>query len=554
MEKVNIFALGGQDENGKNCYVLDYNDDLYVVNAGVKIPINSNNGVDTLIPDFTFLEKHRKKIQGIFITDIRNESFSALPWLLMKIPGLKIYTSFINKQIIQERLNKYNIKNDSYKLIALSDRKKIGNILVQPIGLPGSAPGNLGFDFITPNGDYVFMFNYIEGDLGIFGRTWFLHLPKLFNKRKINALVTDAGKDKGGGRAIEKLYLPDSVEKTFRFAKPNTKIIVGGYSEDMVSMQQIIELANKYNRPVIPYGKAYADLLFLMKQIQAKISPDFKFPEIIDYKQISKHPNAVVLVTGAIERLYTRFIRILNNEDVYLKIDSNDSVIMIAPPVNGLESLAAVTLDEIAKRTSNLVDISEKEYFYCRPSKEDVFNLVKNLKPTVLLPAQGLYRYLVDLVTYIKEDKNLAKEVNPIVLLNGKVAHFAYGKLISHNGKIKDVGDTIIDGFGVGDISSEVLAEREVLGREGVIIINSLYSAKTKKIIGQLHINYVGVIDVQEQPRINDLIKDTIIEIINTKTFTTMREFNEKIRKTVRKRIFKITDKDPMIAFSLTTI
>ncbi|TDV24253.1 ribonuclease J [Mycoplasmopsis mustelae] len=554
MEKVNIFALGGQDENGKNCFVLDYNDNLYVVNTGVKIPINSNNGVDTLIPDFTFLEKNKKKIQGIFISDIRNESFSALPWLVMKVPGVKIYTSFLNKQIIQERLSKYNIKPNSYEIISLSERIKLGEIYIQPIALPGCAPGNLGFDFITPNGDYVFMFNYVEGDLGIFGRTWFLHLPKLFNKRKINALITDAGNSRYTGRAIEKLFLPNSVEKMFQRTSQQNKIIIGGYSEDMVSMQQIIELAVKYNRPIIPYGKAYADLLFLVNQIQEKLDTKFKFPEILDYKQVHKVHNAVVLVTGAINRLYTRFIRIVNNEDVYLKITKEDAVIVIAPSVNGLESLAAITLDEIAKITPNLIDISDNEYFYCRPTREDVYNLTKYLKPTILLPVQGLYRYLVDLANYIKEDKILAKEVNPVILQNGKIAHFANGKLVSQNGKIKDVGDVIIDGFGVGDISSEVLAEREILGREGVIIINSMYSPKTKQIIGKLNINYVGVIDPQDQPYIDALIKEIIADVMLTKTFLTMREFNEKVRKTIRKRIFKITDKDPMVAFTLTTI
>ncbi|SYV96897.1 hydrolase, partial [Mycoplasmopsis edwardii] len=80
MENVRIFALGGQDENGKNSYVFAHEEDLYVINAGVKVPINSQNGVDTLIPDFTHLEKNKDKIKGIFISDIRNESFSALPW------------------------------------------------------------------------------------------------------------------------------------------------------------------------------------------------------------------------------------------------------------------------------------------------------------------------------------------------------------------------------------------------------------------------------------------------------------------------------------------
>ncbi|MBN4084191.1 ribonuclease J [Mycoplasma sp. CSL10166] len=551
MENVKIFALGGQDENGKNSYVFSYNDDLYIINSGVKIPINSKNGVDTLIPDFTFLEKNKDKIKGIFITDIRNESFSALPWLLMKVPNARIYTSFLNKHFIQERLQKYNIKLDKFQIKTITERTKIGSIVVQPISLPGSTPGNLGFDFITKSGDYLFMFNYVEGDLGIFGKTWFYHLSKAFGKRKLNAIISDAGRSKTNGKAIDKIKLPKYIEESFKKSNSKSRIVIGAYSEDVATLQQVIELAKKYNRPIIPYGKNYADILFLTKQFLEKGYPEYQFPEILDYKLINKTDNAVVLVTGSIERLYSRFVRIVSNDDVYMKINKQDTVIMIAPPVNGLESEAAQTLDEIAKVTSNLIDVPENEYFYCRPSREDIFSLIKNLKPNYFIPAQGLYRYLVDICDYLQTEN---KNTNSIVLLNGKIAHFENGKLISHNGRIKEIGDTIIDGFGVGDISSEVLAEREVLGRDGVVIINSLYSPKTKKIIGKLHINYVGVINSDEYSKFDRLIKDIIIDLISSKEYANMRELNERVRKTIRKKIFKLTDKDPMVAFTLTQV
>ncbi|WP_322960443.1 ribonuclease J [Mycoplasmopsis cynos] len=555
MENVRVFALGGQDENGKNCYVLSYNEDIYIVNTGVKVPINAHNGVDTLIPDFTYLESNKDKIKGILISDIRNESFSALPWLLMKIPGLKIFTSRLSKEIILDRLAKYGIKKDTYKIYVLNERKKIGSLFVQPISLPGSVPGNIGFDFITKTGDYVFMFNYVEGDLEIFGKTWFNQLPKLFGKRKIVALISDSGKTNFSGRAIDKIRLPESIKNVFEKAKNSERIIVGAYGEDMVSLQKILILAKKYDRKVVTYGKNYADLLEITKKIC--ISNDsckgFELPEIIDYRYIQKNKNIVVLVTGAIERLFLRFLRITSGEDVYLKINPTDHVIMLAPPVNGLESQAAFTLDEIARVTHNLVDISDSEYFYCRPYKDDILNLVRNLKPDFFVPAQGLYRYLTDAANHINNEPSV-RQTEAILLLNGKILHFQDGKKFSNNGKIKDVGDVIVDGFGVGDISSEVINEREVLGREGVIIINSLYDPKLRKIIGKLHINYVGVIDESEQKNMNKLIKNILIEIISENVFPSLFELNEKIRKTIRKKIFKLTDKDPLVALTLTQV
>ncbi|WP_406613907.1 ribonuclease J [Mycoplasma corogypsi] len=548
MENVSIFALGGQDENGKNSYVLEYNKDIYVINCGVKIPINSHNGVDTLIPNFSYLEKYKDDIKGVFITDIKNESFSALPWLVMKIPGVKIYTSAFNKVFIQERLNKYKINNNDYKIEVIDTKKQIGSLKVVPIKLTGCIPGNLGFNFQTKTGDYLFMFNYVEGDLGIFGKTSFNEIANQFKNRKINAFVSDAGKSNYSGKAIDKLNKYQQVKTAFETTSEDARIIVGAYDEEMVALEHVLRFAIQYNRPLITYGKTYAQILYLI----SKLHPELGLPQIIDYKFINKHKNAVVLVTGSIERLYTRFLRITDNNDVYLKLNANDTVIMLAPPVNGLESMSSLSLDEIARIAPKLYDISDQEFFIVRPTKQDLLDAVNALKPKTFIPTQGLYRYLVDAANFIEENIDDKKEITNVILLNGKIARYTDGNLVSTSDKIKDVSDTIIDGFGIGDISSEVIAERESLGREGVIIINALYSSKTKQLVGKLHVNYVGVIDEADQDRITTLIKKVIIEIMDEGKFTSMREINERLRKTIRKRIFKLTDKDPMIALTIT--
>ncbi|WP_036452133.1 ribonuclease J [Mycoplasma buteonis] len=550
MENINIFALGGQDENGKNCYILEVDNSIFIINAGVKIPINSQNGVDTLIPDFSYLEKNKNRIKGLFVTDVKNETFSALPWLVMKIPGLKIFTSSFNKVLIHERLNKYNISENQYKIIVANQKIKFQNLIIEPIPLSGSMPGNLGFNFCTKNGDYLFMFNYSIGDLSSYGKTDIISLQKVFSNRNLVALISDAGKSNVLGHSIDKFNQSHQLVEAFKTTDPTNRIIIGAYDEEMAPLEQVLKLALEYKRPLIAYGKTYAQLLYLISKLDNKI----QLPQIVEHKQINKYPNAVILVTGSIDRLYHRFLRIADNNDVYLKLQKTDTVIMIAPPVNGLESVAALTLDEIARISPKLYDIMDNEYFRARPTREDLLDFVLALKPTYFIPTQGLYRYLVDSANFITNNKEAKKTTTPIILLNGKVAHFTDGKLFSINGKVKEVGDTIIDGFGVGDISSEVVAEREALGREGVIIINTLYSPKTKKIISQLHINYVGVIDPSEQEKTNKFIKDIIIDTLENKEFTSMRELNEKLRKVIRKKIFKITDKDPMIALTLTSI
>lgn len=549
MNHLNIFALGGLDENGKNCYILEFNDEIYIINSGAKIPINSSNGVDTLIPDFTYLEKNKDRIKGIFISDVKNDSFSALPWLAMKLPKIKIYSSPFNKIMILERLSKYSINPENVEVISFNKEEKVDSLTVKPIIVAGSLPGSIGFDFITPDGDIIFLFNYVKGDLGIYGNTNFDEIKSNLNNRNVIAIVTDAGRSNHKGYAIEKIKLPLNLIEDFEKALPNQRIIVGAYDEEMVSLHQILDLAKKHNRPVIPYGKTYGQLLYLIKQVK----PDLELPTILDYRSLNKHENAVILITGAVERLYNRFLRITDNKDVLLKLKPTDKVIMMAPPVNGLESLQAVCLDEVARITPQITDASDKDYFFHRPIQNDIIDLVEKLNPKYIIPVQGLYRHLVDISNALAEYKG-TKKTKSLILQNGKIAHFIDGVLFSQNGKIKNVGDTIIDGFDVGNISSEVINERELLGRDGLILVVLHFNSKTKEISNDMKIEFVGVIGKDEKVETTNYVKEIISDVVENEVFKGIKDLQERLRKVIRKKIFKLTDKEPLIAVSFTIL
>lgn len=545
MSHVNFFALGGLDENGKNCYVIETENDIFIINAGAKVPINTTYGVDTLIPDFSYLEKNKEKIRGVFITDVKNETFSALPWLVMQIPNLTIYSSPFNRILIMDRLNKYKISPKEYKIEILKKENVFNDVTVRNFMVAGSMPGSVGYDFVTKDGDIIFLCNYVKGDLGIYGQSSYEDIKKITQNREILAVITDAGHSNYSGYAIDKIVLPQMVKDAFLKTPDDARIIVGAYDEEMVAIDQILNLALQTNRPVTAYGKTYAQLLFLLK----KIKNDINLPEIIEHKNLNKHPNAVILVTGSIERLYSRFLRIAYNNDILLKLRPTDRVLMIAPPINGIEALAAFALDEVAKISPMITDVTHHEYYSHRPAREDVVDLLKVLKPKYFIPVEGLYRYLIDISNYVSE--TFAKnEVTPIVLQNGKIAHFLNGKLFSTNGKIKPCGDTIIDGFGVGDISTEVISERELLGREGLVIVSLIFNSRTKEIDSNIKTNYIGVIGRENKAEIDKLIKSVIIQVTQDEQFKGLKDLQERLRKVIRKKIYKIYDKEPMVAIT----
>ena len=551
MSNTRIFALGGLDENGKNCYILEVDKEIYVINSGTKIPISASHGIDTLIPNFKYLEDNANRIKGLFITDVQNESFSALPWLLMIVPNITIYCSDFSLFLIKERISKYNIGKSNHKLKEIDSKgEKIGSIIVEPIELAGALPGTLGFNFKTLDGSVIFMFNFVDADFGIYGKTDIAQIKQ--NNPKILALIMDSGMSNFNGTSSENIDIKNLLDEKFNSIKENERIIVGSYDHEMSSLQQILDLAKKYNRTVITYGRIYHQLLeFLINS-----NPNLVLPKIVDYKKIKEEKSCVIIVSGTVERLYKRFVRITDDNDVYLKINNTDHIVMIAAPVNGLETESTYALDELARKTPHIIDYTDNEFYRCRPAKQDIFNIIELLKPEYFIPAQGLYRYMI---VAVKEAVRAGLTQNKsIPLQNGKIANFQNGELISQKERISEVGDIIIDGFGIGDISKEVIYEREVIARDGVIVVSALYDKKTKKLFDHIDIKYIGVIASKDREQIDILIENTVTHIYydELKFFTKFSLYNvqDTIRKVVRKKIFKMTDKEPMVVIIFNEI
>ncbi len=541
MANINIFALGGQDENGKNCYVIEVDDKAFVVDAGIKLPVVSKLGVDTIIPTFDYITKHANKIQGIFISHGHDEVFAALPWLLMTTKGLKIYASEFTTEVIKERVSKYKIGHNNFKIIKIKDPIKFGDVIVKPFELAHSIPGTLGYNFSTVDGDILYMSNYVIGDLNKYGKTDFELIRKTISEKKILALLAESARASYIGSAIDKSSVKPVITKTFMNTPKDQRIIVGAYDEEMYTLQEILDLAIEAGRPVIPYGRAYSMLI----ETYMKLNPDARMPKFIDYKKIEKTNNAVVLVTGTGERLYQRFIRIGEDNDVFLKFRKNDTVIMIAPPINGLEKTAARTLDMISRNLRRIYDVSEKDYYKFNPAKEDIRQTIETLKPRHFIPISGLYRYLAAAERISNEAHKFTKS---IILPNGRIAYFKDGRLASTNGKIKEYGDTIIDGFGVGDLSYGVIAEREELAREGVLTVAILIDYKTKKIVSDINVTTVGImIPKGGDINIMDLIKSRIKQTIEEQDRFDYRLIQNRIRNRIKKSLFRLINKEPMV-------
>ncbi len=538
MANINIFALGGQDENGKNSMVIENEEDIYLINAGLKVPINNLNGIDGIIPNFEYLIKNKNRIKGVFITHAHDDVYAALPWLIMDIPNITIYASKFTKEIIEERISKYKIGHNNFKIEEIKESQKIGSLNIKSFELANSIPGSLGYNFQTQDGDIIFMSNNTLEDLGLFGKTDIEKIKSSSNE--ILALILDSRFSNFKGYSSEKKSVIPFIEKTFQNAKKNERIIVGAYDEEVYNIQEIIELANKYDRPIISYGRAFDSIFSKMRKMFKINLPKFK-----DYKKIDLINNAVVLVTGTWSRLYQRFVRIANNDDVFMKFKENDNIIMIAPPINGMEVIYADSLDEVAKIAPNILDVSDKDFYKLRPTEKDIEKIVRILKPKYFIPTSGYYRYLI-VATKIAIKEGITQDRN-VILQNGKILHLKDGKLASQKNYIKEFGDVIIDGFGIGDVSYEVIRERKTLAANGLITIALKINKKTKELIDDMNIQVLGIVIESKLKEVQEIVKNVVIKKLKEQKKFDLREIQNKIRKRVRKVIFKKLDKEPLV-------
>ncbi|WKX02496.1 ribonuclease J [Candidatus Mycoplasma mahonii] len=542
MANINIFALGGQDENGKNTYVIELENDIYVINAGMKVPVNNLYGIDGIIADTSYLLNRKDRIKGIFLTHTHDEAFGALPWLLMDLPGVSVYGSVFSIKVAQERVSKYKIGHNNFSFKVLTKDNKIGSINVKTFELANSIAGSIALNFQTSDGDIIFTSNFTNADLGVYGKTDLENIRSESND--ILALIMDARRANYHGKSSEKMNVIPLIEDKFQSAGANQRIIVGTYDEEMYTISEVLDLAKKYNRPVALYGRTFA---FLYKMLDIKDQPKF-----IDFKTINKVDNCVVLVTGTWSRLYQRYERIADNKDVFLKFKKNDIIIQIAPPVNGLEVAATQALDSVAKIAPNIIDISDKDYYPTRPTQDDVEETIRILKPKFFLPIQALYRYLV-VATNGAIKGGLTKN-KTIIMQNGKVVFFKDKEIASQNGRIKEYGDVLIDGFGVGDISYSVVRERQMLSAGGLVTITSSISRKTKKIVGKNNIQFVGVVSKGEIKVLDELVNATVIQKTDEMGKFDLRELQNTIRKRVRKIVLKLVNKEPLVVVTFELV
>ena len=544
MSKIRIFSLGGLNESGKNMYIVDVDDNIFVFDAGLKYATDKMLGVDYILPDYSYIKENKSKVRGVFLTHGHDSNMGAMADILYDIPDLPVYATKFTMDILREELAESNVIATNLKEIRPHSKLTFGDLVVFPISVTHSIPDSVCYVLYTHDGAIVYTGDFV------------------FDSTMMGNYKTDIGKLAYVGKQgvlcllCESIYAekeghtsPNNRVSVFIrdvLAKNEDRIICTIMSAHIYRIQEIFNEVLKTKRKVVIMGKSLQNII---KKALDEGYLEFDKSRIGDLTNVNDK-NVVILISDEKEKPFMNLERILRGFDKYVKLKDTDTIFLTEPPYEGIEKRTAIIMDEIAKKDVNAISLDAKKHLLHHSSREDLMLMINLMNPKYYFPVKGEYRHQVKNAE-IAERLGIPKE-NIILKLNGDVATFIDGNLQMDSFEHIPVDEILIDGKSQGDIGELVLKDREMLGESGIVIVSCTLNKQSKEILAGPEILTRGFVYVKESA---DLIKETeeiCLEVIKSNIEEDAKKVDyTKIKNDVREKLgkyfYKETECKPMI-------
>lgn len=506
MSNIRLIAIGGQDERGKNIYALEIDEDLFILDAGVKYPEKGILGVDVVIPNLDFLRENKEKIKGIFITNPASYNAGAIAYILKEF-DLPVYCNEISNLVLKIKLQKFHLRNKDDNFHVINDKQILdfGKTKIEIFRTTSASPQSFGFAFHTPLGAVVYAGDYIiDGQEQSYFSTDFSHLNKIAEKGVL-ALISDSEFASRSGFTVPNHKIENFISAPFKEKK--TKIVVGIFEEDIFKLGEIIFAAKENGRKIAVYGRTMTSILESnLIHENLKLTPN----DICSIEEYMKSENGVLIIAGTGDVLYSKLAKIANGNDDQLEFKEKDLIILATPPAAGVEKRHAQILDELARTDAKVMALSDRNIWSMHASYEDIKVLVSIMKPKYFVPVKALYK---DFLRAEQAAIDAGVEPKNVGLIdNGQILVLSKNHLAISEQAVKE-GDIYVDGIGIGDIGSIVLNERKQLATDGVIIVGATIDTRNKELVSLIDTQIRGVIYINDENPIFKILQKQIEEI-----------------------------------------
>ena len=542
--KLKVMCLGGLQEIGKNMTVLEYGDDMIVIDCGMGFPDDDMPGIDLVIPDISYLLNNAHKIRGILITHGHEDHIGAVPYILQQIDA-PIYGTRLSLGIIEGKLDENPPPNDpELYTVEAGDVINLGVFKAEFIHVNHSIADACAIAIRTPvglvyhSGDFKLDVSPIDGKM--------MDLTRIgeLGREGVTLLMCESTNAERPGFTPSERTVGYSLERIFSQYE-NKRLIIATFSSNIHRVQQIMNTSARHNRKVVILGRSMVNVLGAATELGYIDLPDGVLIDVSEMKRY-KPEEITIITTGSQGEPMSALYRIAFSEHNQVRINSGDVVILSSSAIPGNEKLVGRIINALIRNGVRVVhDSSEDLHVSGHACREEIKLLISLLKPKYLMPIHGEYRHLYankDIGEFmgIPADRIFVSELGKVLEIDRKSAKFS--------GEVP-AGNVLVDGAGVGDIGSVVLRDRKHLAEDGLVVIVATIDGYGEIISGPDVVSR-GFVYVKESEELMTKVKEIAAQSLQKVMSKKNRDFAQiksNIRDDVAKFIFKETKRKPMI-------
>ncbi len=538
MEKIKIFSLGGLDEMGKNTYVIEINEDIFVFDCGVKYAEGFMYGIDYIIPDYEYLMKNRKKIKGVFITHGHYENMGAAFDLQKYIPEIKFYATHYTKFVLMD----LGVKEEN--IIEIKPNKKLNfdNISIFPMPVSHSVPDAVMYCINTSHGAICYTGDFIIDPL--MWKNYDMDLGKIayVGKQGVLCLLSESVFSEHVGHTSPSHRLANFFGDIIN--KYEKRIIFSVLPTHLYTIEDIFKGARNSHRKIVIMGKKLQNFIRFATENGYLEYPSDLIGDLTNIED----DNAILLVCDDKANAYGAISKIVNGYDKFITIKEGDAVVFAEPRYDANEKTIVKLENDLAMAGCKIISLPKSKNILHHASQEDLMLMIKLMNPKYYIPVKGEYRYMVN-------NANLASNLgipaeNIFLKQNGDVIEIIDGNVNRENLEHIKVKDVLIDGKSSDDIGELVIKDREMLSDNGIVLISATLSKKDKVLLVGPEVTTKGFIYVRDSKDIILGMKKISEEVITRNIVNNIVDYNKiktEIRSELSNYLYEQTESKPMI-------
>ncbi|WP_429757293.1 ribonuclease J [Bacillus sp. S10(2024)] len=543
---LSIFALGGVNEIGKNMYVIQYADDIVIIDCGSKFPDESLLGIDLIIPDITYLQENKDKVRALVVTHGHEDHIGGIPYLLKQL-NVPIYATRLTLGLIEVKLKEHRLQNVTDLFVIDSESLiELGQISLTFFKTNHSIPDCLGIAFHTPEGTVVHTGDFKFDLTPINNQYPDIHKMAKIGEGGVLALLSESTNAERSGFTPSERLVGEHIEEAF--FKAHRKVILSTFASNVNRVQQVVDAAIKTNRKLALLGRSMINVVTVALEKGYLNIPEGMLIEAHEINQMEPEKVAI-LCTGSQGEPMAALARLASGSYRQVDILPEDTVIIAATPIPGNERNVSRIVDNLFLLGANVIygsGSSTGMHVSGHAYQEELKLMLTLMKPKYFIPIHGEFRMLHH-HRLLAESVGVKKD-NIFVANNGDVVDIR--NQVAYQTRRIPAGNVYVDGLGIGDVGNIILRDRKQLAEDGMLVIVITLSKQEGKMISGPDIISRGFVYVRDSEdfmkKINQLVTTTIHNL-QKKDVNNWNVLKKHIRETLGQFLYEQTKRKPMI-------